>query len=81
MNSTQINQITFGELPFAGAILSHDNMTYTSRLSVTDNLGRRSPGSDRILSFLPPSHVIALVSDGFIAINVGAQVTTREGEN
>ncbi len=49
-------------------------MCYTSRLAVTDNLGKPDPGTSRLLSYLPACHAISLIGDGFISMNLGSTV-------
>ncbi len=55
-------------------------MTYSARLAVSDNLPRRPPGHDRMLSYLPACHVIALSLDGFLPMELGAAVYFADGD-
>ncbi len=55
--------------------MSHDNLTWLSRVIVDDlTFGAYQVGQERILSFMPLSHVIAQIGDIHNGIRMGATV-------
>lgn len=54
-------------------MLSHDNLTYNS-LSITERLNDLEKGKERIVSYLPLSHVAAQVIDIYLTIRAAAAV-------
>lgn len=54
-------------------MLSHENLTYDAYI-VCENLGFIKPGKEKMISYLPLSHVAAQITDIFISLKVGASV-------
>ena len=61
---------------FLGAMLSHDNVTWTSRIGME----QFSWQEERILSYLPLSHIAGCMLDIFMAIYAGNQVHFADKE-
>lgn len=54
-------------------MLSHDNLTYDANI-ISENLGSIKLGSEKLISYLPLSHIAAQTTDIFIALKIGAAV-------
>ena len=61
---------------FLGAMLSHDNITWTSRIGME----QFSWEQERLLSYLPLSHIAGTMLDIFMAIYAGNQVHFADKE-
>ena len=59
-----------------GAMLSHDNVTWTSRISME----HYDWGNERLLSYLPLSHVAACLIDCYMTMYTGSEVHFADNE-
>lgn len=71
MNETFVQLTVFGS--DTGAMLSHDNITWTCHLSM-EHYGWNRDGSEQLMSYLPLSHVAAQLIDCYMAMSIGANV-------
>ena len=60
----------------SGVMLSHDNITWTSRISTE----HYDWGNERVLSYLPLSHIAACLSDCYTTLYTGSEVHFADSE-
>ncbi len=64
--------------PPKGALISHDNITYASRVSMEHY--QLNEGKEVGLSYLPLSHVAACLIDCYMALHVGVEIHFADNE-
>jgi len=61
----------------SGAMLSHDNMTFSCHVAMS-HYGWKS--DDLVMSYLPMSHIVALMMDNYMIFSIGGSVSYADKE-